>query len=96
MSIVHVRGIDERVYTVLQKEAQKKNISFSELVRQILDQHVSRSEIEAVDQKYRTFVQEQIALYRLDQTEIRQLVTKNEQLYFRLMEIMERMERWDD
>lgn len=96
MSIVHVRGIDERVYTVLQKEAQKKNISFSELVRQILDQHVSRSEIEAVDQKYRTFVQEQIALYRLDQAEIRQLVTKNEQLYFRLMEIMERMERWDD
>lgn len=92
MSIVHVRGIDERVYTVLQKEAKKKNISFSELIRQILNQYVSRIEIEAVDQKYRTFVQEQIALYRMDQDEMRQILMQNSRLY---LQIMETLERWD-
>lgn len=96
MSVAYIRGIEEKTYAALQQEAKRKGISLSEHVRQILDQHISRSEIEVVDQKYRTFVQEQIALYRLDQAEIRQLVTKNEQLYFRLMELMERMERWDD
>ena len=92
MSIVHVRGIDERVYTVLQKEAKKKNISFSELIRQILNQYVSRIEIEAVDQKYHTFVQEQIALYRMDQDEMRQILMQNSRLY---LQIMETLERWD-
>ncbi len=96
MSTAYIRDIDENTYAVLQKEAKRRGISLSELVRQILNQYVSRREIETLDQKYRTFVQEQIILYRMDQAEIRQLVTKNEQLYFRLMEIMERMERWDD
>lgn len=93
MSTAYIRGIDENTYTVLQKEAKRKGISLSELVRQILDHHVSRIEIEAVDQKYRTFVKEQIALYRLDQEDMRELMEKNERLYLQIMELLE---RWDD
>lgn len=92
MSTAYIRGIDEKTYTVLQKEAKRKEISLSELVRQILDHHVSRREIEAIDQKYRTFVQEQIALYRMDQDEMRQLLAQNGRLY---LQIMETLERWD-
>ncbi len=93
MSTAYIRGIDETTYAALQKEAKRKGISLSELVRLILDHHVSRIEIEAVDQKYRTFVREQIALYQLDQEEMRQLVEKNERLY---LQIMETLERWND
>ncbi len=93
MSTAYIRGIDETTYAALQKEAKRKGISLSELVRLILDQQVSRIEIEAVDQKYRTFVREQIALYQLDQEEMRQLVEKNERLY---LQIMETLERWND
>lgn len=93
MSTAYIRGIDETTYAALQKEAKRKGISLSELVRLILDHYVSRSEIESVDQKYRTFVREQIALYRLDQEEMRRFVEKNERLY---LQIMETLERWND
>lgn len=92
MSTAYIRDIDENTYAVLQQEAKQKGISLSELVRQILGHYVSCGEIEAVDQKYRTFVQEQIALYRMDQEEMRRLVEKNESLYLQIMELLE---RWD-
>lgn len=88
MSTAYIRGIDETTYAALQKEAKRKGISLSELVRLILDHYVSRSEIESVDAKYRTFVREQIALYRLDQDEMRELLERNKRLYLQIMDFL--------
>lgn len=91
MRTLYVRNVDEKTLAAIEQEAEERDISIAELVRQILNSYVTVAEVNSINDKYRAFTEDILGLYRYDQEEIKQLMERynelaerNEELYRRL------------
>lgn len=92
MNTLYIRNVDTRTHAALKKEAKRRDISFSELVRRILDQYAARCEVENLDNKYQAFVTDILKLYELDREDLRESIRKNEILYEQILQVLEHQE----
>lgn len=84
MKTIYVRNVDERTHIMLKKAAKERDISMSELVRQLMDGYAMRTEVENLDQKYRAFATDLLALQRAEQENLQRLVTRCERIFAKL------------
>ncbi len=92
MRTLYVRNVDEKTLAAIEQEAEERDISIAELVRQILNSYVTVAEVNSINDKYRAFTEDILGLYRYDQEEMKQLMERcnelaerNEELYNRLV-----------
>lgn len=95
MAILYIRNVDENTMAVLREQAKRRNTNPTELGRMILKRYAANPELMSIDEKYRSFTEDVMALYQMNMEELKlmvqrnvELAEKNEQLLLRLEEIM--------
>lgn len=95
MKTIYVRNVDDRTHAVLIKAAKSKDVSLSELVRQIIDNYAARGDVESIDQKYRSFAADMMALYRADQEDMKKIIEMAARVLAKLEEQIDERGQWD-
>lgn len=74
MGTLYVRNVDDKVMAELKAQAKEKGVSTSELARGILLSHTLQKEVGSIDDKYRNFVEQMMAIYQINLDEIKALI----------------------
>lgn len=97
MATLYIRNVDAKTHAVLEKIAEEKQISVSELIRRVLFNYASTEDLQNIDNKYRAFTQEILELYHYDHAQLeklaeqnQELIHQNEELYQRVLLLLER------
>ena len=97
MAILYIRNLDERVMAVLRQQAKTAGTNPTELARRILARYAANPEILGIDDKYRSFTEDIMALYQANMEELKMLMQRNlqlaevnEQLLQKLEELVEK------
>lgn len=80
MGILYIRNMDERVMAVLRQQAKAAGTNPTELARRILARYAANPEILGIDDKYRNFTEDMMALYQVNMDELKMLMQRNLQL----------------
>ena len=87
MGTLYIRNLDERTHAILEKNAKDKNISVSELVRNILQNYAITADLGNIDDKYRSFTEDVLQLYKSEMEEVRM------QSQMMMLQFMEKIEQ---
>lgn len=92
MAILYIRDVDENTMAVLKEQARKMNTNATELGRRILNRYAANPELLSIDDKYRSFTEDLMALYQFNMDELKHLVEKNVELAERNEALLHKLE----
>lgn len=92
MAILYIRDVDENTMAVLKEQARKMNTNTTELSRRILNRYAANPELLGIDDKYRNFTEDMMALYQINMDELKHLVEKNVELAERNEALLHKLE----
>ena len=55
-----IRGVNEKIYSLLEIESKKKGISKNKLLKEILENYFVDSSVRLIDEKYQSLVKENL------------------------------------
>lgn len=88
MAILYIRDVDENTMALLKQQAQNMGTNPTNLARMILKRYAAIPEVLNIDEKYRHFTEDIMALYQINIDELKHLMEKNNQMLEKLEDII--------
>lgn len=88
MAILYIRDVDENTMALLKEQAQNMGTNPTNLARMILKRYAAMPEVLNIDEKYRHFTEDIMALYQINIDELKHLMEKNDQMLEKLEDII--------
>lgn len=96
MAILYIRDVDENTMALLKEQAQNMGTNPTNLARMILKRYAAIPEVLNIDEKYRHFTEDIMALYQINIDELKHLMEKNNQMIEKLEGIIGSVESAED